>query len=61
MNTQELLGELTKAFYYCRANECVTCPKNGSCDMIFPNKSILETVIDLALDCKEFNESEVDD
>ena len=57
----ELFEEIIKAFNYCRDTDCLYCHKHSTCEMIFPKNSIQEIVIDLALDCKEFNESEEDE
>lgn len=57
----ELFEEIIKAFNHCSDSNCIDCHKHSTCTMIFKSSSIQELVIDLALDCKEFNESEEDD
>lgn len=54
----ELFEEVIKAFNYCSDSNCMECHKHNTCVRIFKSSSIQEIVFNLALDCKEFNESE---
>lgn len=58
MNIDLVKSSILDALDFCHKHTCMSCPKEESCCNLFQSRILEEEIDNLALKCRQFNESE---